>query len=488
MISKAALNRCKWATLILFVIGYVITVPRLEEFATEYMLYHAVALCSCALLLALLDFNRSDVPVWLGLVTLLTLYFGRFYLIVLDHSYLIGFVPYEPFSEFANKMDSLFEAFRLSVIGFVSFSLSSAFMLARLKSSESRKNASPALEGEVELTLHRLVPKLVLPILLPLMLVLACLALWFHIGQMGTAPSEPLPFRLRGVVAYARIVLLPLLILQVICSGESSGQRSLVWIGMLLLLSHGVSDALIRSSRSSLLLIALLLVFVVLAGGLELRRRVVAFACAVGVSAVALSSGLTAYRILRARDGEVPVVEAFARAFKSIIDRGPSEIMEGVEFVLIRIPGVDLLWSILSRIQEPLGISSLQIFSTQNGMAGYLTYTVFASDSTNLTLYAPSFFGWLYLVWGVPAIVIGSISIAICSVLAWKYLSAGRWLSGPVARTFLLWMIFMALGEGNLDGMGFTVLVGVLTIATLEIGLRISLQFIERRNKLSISG
>jgi hypothetical protein len=487
VISKTGLSRCKWAMLMPLLLGCAITAAGLEEFATKYIFYHAVALCSCAWLLAFLDFDRRDIPVWLGLVTLQALYFYRFYFISLNPGYLIGFLPYEPFEALANESDALFEAFEASVIGFVSFSLSSAFLLARLKSTGIRGNPCPALEGEVGAALHRLMPKLILPILLPLMVVLAYLALRFQIGQMGIGPGEPLPFRLKGVIAYARIVLLPLLILQVICSGESSGQRSLVWVGLLLLLSHGLSDALIRSSRSSLLLVALLIVFLVMAGGLELCRRFIALACAVGVSAIALSSALTAYRFLRLRDGEVAMADVFARALQLIIDVGPSEIMEGVIFVAYRIPGVEHLWTILSKIQEPLGTSSFEIFSSPNGMAGHLTYTVYNADPTNLTLYAPGFFGWLYLVWGVPAIVIGSVSITIFSVLGWKYLCAGSWLSGPVARTFLLWMIFMALGEGNLDGMVFTVLVGVLTIVTLEIGLRISRRWIERRDKLFIS-
>ncbi len=468
----------------LFVIGYAATAGRFADFAINYFLYNLVALCFCALLLSQLEFDRRYAPVWLGLIVLVTAYFVRFYWIAIDSSPLQGMLPYDSY----RNMNGLIEAFRLSVIAFASFSLSSAALLALLKSSGSESNLSPTGEGDAKLALHQFAPKLILPILLPLMLVLAYLALRFQIGQMGIAPGEPLPFRLKGVIAYARIVLLPLLILQVICSGERSGQRALVWIGILLLLAHGVSDMLIRGSRSSLLLSVLLLAFVVMAGGLELRRKVVALAGAIGAFAIALTPGLTIYRGLRARHEEMPMAEALAGAFSSMSDAWLNGIMKGVEFVFFRIPGVELLWAIVNRNVEPLGLRSLEIFSSANGMAGYLTYNVYQANPTELTLFAPGFVGWLYLVWGVPAIVVGSVLISILGVLGWRYLSRERWLCGPVARTFLLWMIFMVLAEGTPDAMGFTVFVGVLTIVVLESGLRISRKFLERRNKLANGG
>jgi len=480
----------KWAVLILFVIGYAATAGRFGSFGINYLLYNLVALCACALLLSLLEFDRRCASVWLGLIVLLTVYFVRFYWIAIDSSPLSSVMPYDPYRNMNGLMPrrQALEAFRLSVIAFVSFSLSSAALLALLKSSGSESNIFPTQEGEEKLTLHQFAPKLILLILLPLMLVLAYLALRFQIGQMGIAPGEPLPFRLKGVIAYARIVMMPLLILQVICSGERSGQRALVWIGILLLLAHGVSDMLIRSSRSGLLLSVLLLAFVVMAGGLELRRKVVGLVGAIGAFAIVLIPGLTIYRGLRARHDDMPMTEALAGAFSSMSNAWLSEIIKGIEFVFFRIPGVELLWAIVNRDVEPLGLRSFEIFSSQNGMVGYLTYNVYRLDLTEITLFAPGFAGWLYLVGGVPAIVVGSVLIVILSVLGWKYLSHERWLCGPVARTFLLWIIFMALAEGTLDAMGFTVFVGVLTIVALESGLRIFRKFLERRNKLKNSG
>lgn len=458
----------------LFVIGYAITATRFNEYASEYLFYNLFALGACAVLLTQLkDFKRRYAAVWFGLIIIVTVYILRFYWITIDPSPVKVMLPAPSYRDMLPEVDNLFNAFRLSAVAFAAFSFSAAAMLFLLRTQD---NSAHHVEEHGETASHWLIARLILLVMPPLMLALAYIAHKYHIGEMGAAPGEPLPFRLNGAVFYARTVLLPLMVLVFMYSAEHSGHAVVARLGVLLLLSHGVIDMLIRGSRSSLLLCVLLLAFLVMAGGMQIRRKERIFIGIMIIIAIIMVPVMTDYRHWRVSQ-DLSVVDALNNAVGSVAIGWWGAFTKGVKFVFFRMPGAESLWAMLSRGAEPLGMQSLDVMAAKNGMAGYLTYHLHPMKIEDNTLLAPGFVGWFYLVAGIPAIVLGSVAAAIFSILGWKYLSRAYLVYGPIAQTFLLWMLFVALTEGTLDSMIYMVLAGIVSIAAFEFSIRLGRKY-----------
>ena len=234
---------------------------------------------------------------------------------------------------------------------------------------------------------------------------------------------------------------------------------------------HGIIDMLLRNSRSSLLLAVLLLVFLILIDGIKLRRNEKVFFGVVVLLAFVMVPIMTEYRYIRV-NYNLPHIEAFSNALNDVGRNWLMQLFKGLQFVFFRMPGIESLWCMIAWQGEPLGIHSIDVINSKNGIAGYLTYIIYPLRETDNTLLAPGFVGWFYLVAGLPAIVLGSIFAGALSVLGWKFLGRRYIESGPVAQVFFLWMFFLALTEGTLDSMRYMFFVGLITIAALEVGLR----------------
>jgi len=472
MQNKAGFDiaKLRWAVLLLFVIGYALTKTRFSFVAGEYLIYNLLAFAtSAALLTQLKGFKQNYVGVWLAFIVIATVYFFRFYWISIDPSPVQVMLPWNPYKNMVGKLDLLFFAFKLSVVAFVSFGFTCAAMLHLIqkKSISAYQNIS-----QRDISIYKFVAKLLLIVLIPLMLVLFYISYKYKIGEKGVSSGEAFPFRLKGIVFYTRIVFIPLLIMMLIYSAERSGRILMSRLGILLLLSHGVIDMLLRSSRSSLLLSVLLLVFLIVAGGVRLRRNEKILIGIAIVFAFLMVPVITAYRNQRVEHGLL-LGDALNNAILVVGDNWWGTLTQGVKFVLFRMPGVESLWCMLAQGAKPLGMQSLEVFRSVNGMAGYLTYNIYPLKFEDNTLLAPSYVGWFYLVAGFPAVVFGGMIAAVLSVFGWKFLSRKYLDCGPVAQVFLLWMLFIALTEGTLDTMVYMVLVGIVCIIGIELSLRL---------------
>jgi hypothetical protein len=240
---------------------------------------------------------------------------------------------------------------------------------------------------------------------------------------------------------------------------------------MLALLVHGVSDMLLRNSRSALLLSLLLLGFLVLSGGVILRRKEKILFGLVAIVALVLVPVMTDYRQVRLLQN-LSHADALVSALSNSSGRWADQFFAGVKFVMFRMPGIESLWCEIALGAKPLGVASLEILRSKNGMAGYLTYVIHPMKESNNTLLAPGFVGWFYMVGGLPIIIIGSAMTAFVTVAGWRYLGVRYLRVGPVAQAFLLWILFMVLTEGTVDSMSFMIVVGILTISFLELFMR----------------
>ena len=463
--------KIKWALPLLFFFGYFFTLKYFDSNIVEYLTYNLLAFISCAVLLTQVkSFGQRYIAVWVALILFILIYFLRFYWITIDASPVSVMLPHKhnQYLIMVNDRNALLQAFKLSVIAFTCFSFSAAALLFFMR---KENNHIYQYFDSVNSTFLGVIAKRSLLVITLLMLVLAYITYKYHIGEMGSSPGEALPFRMKGVVFYARTILIPIVILLSIYLAERSGHIMVSRLGILLLIMHGVMDMLLRSSRSGLLLALLLLAFLVLTDGVKLRRKekvVVGIMLAIAFFLVPI---MTKYRDIRV-NYDLPYIEAFFSALNVVEINWFTQPLKGLQFVLFRMPGIESLWCMIANRAVPLGLHSIDVITSKNGIAGYLTYVIYSIKETDNTLLAPGFVGWFYLVAGLPAVVLGSLFAGALSVLGWKFLDSRYFKSGPIAQVLFLWMLFMVLTEGTLDSMVYMFLVGLITIIALEVGLR----------------
>ncbi len=466
---KRYLEQVKWTLPALFIIGYCLTFRYFHDDPMEYFLCNLLAAVSCTILLLHIRlFEQKFVAVWVAFILFVFLYFVRFYWITLDPTPVRGMLPSYSYKAMVESSVSQLQAFKLSVLAFAGFSWSTAALLFYTK----RKNAgNDQFIENPDSTLSGMLARRVLFATTLLALALAYLNYKYNIGEMGVSSGDALPFRMKGLIFYARTVFIPLAILLSIYLAERCGDLTISRLGISFLVMNGVVDMMLRSSRSGLLLSLVLLVFLMLAGGIRLRRKEKLIFAVLLPLAFIMVPFMTEYRYIRMNSSHSHF-EAFLGALDLAKNNGLSQLFKGFQFVMFRMPGIESLWCMIASRAEPLGIHSLEILNSKNGIAGYLTTAIYPMKASDNTLLAPGFVGWFYLVAGSPAIVAGAVLTGILSAQAWVFLDRRYLVTGPVAKVFFLWMLFMAMTEGTLDGMSYMFFVGMATMLTLEAGMR----------------
>jgi len=310
------------------------------------------------------------------------------------------------------------------------------------------------------------------------MITLGYVAYIYRIGQMGVSPGEPLPFRLKGVIFYARHVFIPLMILALICQASRMESRRLMGFGWVLLALHGVSDTLLRGSRISILLCALLVVFLYASGGVKIRRKEILVLAVIASGAIFLFPIVTDYRILQYQTNSVffeNIVNAFNFANKDVW----AVLKSGIYSVYTRIPGLETAWAVSSLIDHPLGPRLAEIIRTPFGVTGYLNFNIYQVSAEAYTLFAPGFVGWFYLAGGWAGLAIGGVALALLCVWLPRWIYSGRLLWPQLANTFLLWVLFISLTDGALDNNFLLFATGLASLTALE--------FFERAMKPGVS-
>jgi hypothetical protein len=464
MKPKLSENRMKWEwlrwqILWVFAIGYSLSRSTFSEHDFQYLAFTLLALFSCAFLLTSLNrFENSTVAAWTVLGLFVMVYYVKFYWIVLDPLPIQIMLPPAAESSFTS-VSALFSGFVTSTIGFAVFCVSTGLLLF----FRGREH-SPVLE--LSPAAHRRVARALLLVLPLLMLGLGYVTYVYDVGFLGIE-SDPLPFRLRGVIFYSRLILIPALVLLLIyCSGKC-GHLLKARIGLLLLLMEGVSDTFLRSSRASLLMPLLTLGFLVAVGGYKLKsveRRIGFAAVVVAFLSIPL---ITEYRALRLSG------QGLGAFFSADTGTGTWEmLLAGMQFVLFRIPGIEAIVSMKGLGAEPLGMHALAVISRPRGIAGYLTGDVYGFDPNGASTFSPSFVGWLYLAAGIVAVISGAIVLSLLVTTGWQYLSRSRLYSCRVAQTLTLLLLFHALTEGDFESTVLQLTVSIGVVFTLEFLLR----------------
>lgn len=453
-------SRMRWLLLLSFPVAAMAALS--AGVGAEPLLYLTMSMGACAFLLRRLDTVGPEMAaVWSVEIVFIAFYFLRYPYLLFDPTPVIETHPDSISAFFRNNGAGLGKALAFSTLAFCSFCLMAYSLLGRSDATLMWPDDMPRE------AIARMASALIIAIPL-LMLTLGHVASVHHIGQMGVPPGEPLPFRLKGVVFYGRTVVLPLLILALINFGTKLESRRLTWIGVGLLAVHGISDMMLRGSRSSLLLCLLLALFLIIGRGLRVRRLGLAILVALLLAAIWLMPIVMQYRILRMHS-DAGLWVLMQQAFVASHDGALASLKHALLTVYYRIPGIETIWMIINVDAKPLGSALWATVQSPFGMTGYLNFTLYHVPMEENTLYAPGFVGWLYLAGGYAMVFLGPVLLAwICVRIPCRIFASGS-PNATIVNAFLLWILFLTLTDGTLDANALLIAPGLLTLAGWEL-------------------
>ena len=427
------------AVFLLFAAGYQATAGKLAAGGAQYLLLNiAGAAIASFTILKLKDY---DVPLPARMLFLILLIFGyfKFYWLVLAPKFAQTFFTAKVKLLFLDP-ESLAAAFRIQTVSFLVYCAA----LLGFCALGGKKKGAASLSAEKEEVPCPSAAKVFTALALFLLPVLMFLVYRYKVGVLGM-PSKPLPLHLSGVIFYLQIIFLPGLLLAQIYSASRSGSPRLARAGGGLLLLWAVADAVLRTSRASLLLAPLLILFLALSGGLKLRKTEIGAVLGAGFMAVFFLPMITRYRELRMCAATSFDAIAFLLYNFSL---APRDLLGSIAFLVFRVPGVETLVLVLGFPSPVIGSGCFRVLFSGDGLSGYLTHRLMGAPAGDLSGFATSFLGGAYLCGGVPAVVIASVLAALVATYGWNALKALRLETLPVARTFFLILLFWGMTEG----------------------------------------
>ena len=454
----------RWFLLFFFTAGYLSTRQVFASHGLGYFLLSLGSLIACELLLTRLHASiRLTFPIWILLAIFCAGYYFQFYLLASDPMVSTGQVVV---SRDAGE-SLLLNVYATTALGFCAFCLTAWWMLGR---NRRARNIPVVRGGTASLPAQdaeSLCAGLLVTILL-LELITGYVSWAAHIAVMG-AEIVALPYRMAGVVFYTRTVLLPALLLLLVCMADQHGLKRRFQLGVLLLMIHGVSDAILRSSRSSLVFMFLALMFLVILTG-RMNRRRWRFIAACLVLSLLLFPVLTAYRYVRGgsniSDIVAPLREGIGSTYLS--ENFGEIVLDTWATLVFRATGMNSLLEIAGSGSGPLG------FHRVNGVTPFFNEEIMNVPADAVTSYAPSLIGWFYLVGGNTAVVFGILAFVAAVQAIWQALASSNLHARPIAQALFLLLLVYAATDGVLDLLFWWVLVAVVSVAAAELLLRSS--------------
>lgn len=469
----------RWLLLIVFPLGFLISWPAYDQWS-DYLWLTVIAMVACGLLLTRLGRPLVDtLPLWVILSVFLLGYYLKFYW--MSWALMTGApFPVPGFERLAQSPDLRLRVYQFTTMGFGVFCVAGfAFWRrwefgARLLSEDATRLGTSA----------PIWPRLgtVLLSLLTVVMVGTGYAQYITGVAILGRPMVRLPFRLAGVIFYARTLAVPMLLLLVVWLSMRRRSWVAVVLALLMLMCHGLSQMVLSSSRGSLIDMVIPLVFLPILESGKARREVVLIIAAVA-TAFAVSSLLhpviSRYRLVRASGDPRDITGALSQALESPIEpEEPSEPIRpyppsyrpggratlpalvmsygarGVQSILARVVGAEHMLYVVQEPDTPPSQDKLRHYladSDARPLTLVYTHEVMGIPRSQPTSGAPSLVGAFYLLGG---------SIGVCAgVTLWTALWALVWGLGqrlnlctrPVAQSMLLQMLLRWTSEGDID-------------------------------------
>ncbi len=464
-------SRARWLLPFVVVAGYVATFNHFEAFAVEYAVLSVFSFFSCCLLLT--QMNRSlqiTLPFWVMLTVFLIGYYVKIYWIAAfpDASFF-----YDIFNIDVSSTDALFSAFTTTTYSFVVFCFVAWVLLGMSRDSKRRAIATnSASESMLSADICRVVSSVALWISILLILVTTYILRVSGIAVMGVE-GESLPFHFAGIVFYTRSVFIPAMLLLLIWCSQKARLSGRTMVGIALLVGYGLSDMILRSSRSGLATLLLSLAFLVLISKRGIRR-IHALLFAGGVVLISLLFPFVSeYRNLRIDTGSVDIISLLVETYRNLIGGDPSIVWDilkiGIGSIIFRITGVDILIVFNSIGVEPIKDIAWSILTSSRGLSGYITVDIFGFSPDAVHAMAPGLVGWFYLIGGNVLAIVGIAWFTSTAYILWRMLNYARLKCLPVAQALFLSLFSAMVVDGTLDNF-FTwqILVWPASIAVCE--------------------
>lgn len=270
----------------------------------------------------------------------------------------------------------------------------------------------------------------------------------YGLGRQGQFNEEALPFKLAGMVMYTKAAVIPALLLMQIYWAESNGRWWLARAGVATLFAIGLVQMFMQDSRGAPLMPVLLLVLLWWQAGFRLRFvDKVAMVIFVGVTLIGIQM-VTSMRLY----GESASYFTWY------------QIVAGVNFVLLRITGVEQLMAI-QYLGAPIPLNEVwDVLVSPGGIPAYYTTNLLGVDEKLPQTFAPSGIGWFYLAGGVPGVMIGAATIGFLVTFAWRALDGLFEGFSPVIKAFYLFMMLMLVAEGSMKEPLISFLISALVL------------------------
>lgn len=447
----------RWLILLIFLAGYLLSFSKLDGYEIKYALLTIACISACYLLINNIH-QPLDKPPLLLLFGIFILFFVQSYWIALFPAITEDFW-FSHLRWIAYSPEVLYKTFALISYSFITFCITSYIMLRKPLYSRTNTFSKQFDYNKVVLIL--------IPLIIILMVFTSYIMYATGICRMGEE-TVYLPLRLAGFIFHIRLTLLPALIILLIWCSDKSGDKKRFILGITLLILHGFSDSLLRSSRGSLFILFILLTLFLLITGRFNKQRV-GLTIIVLLLTIFLWPVISSYRHVRKADYTKPIKSSL---FEAVDDMSYGETtyaektIIAIESIIFRYGMHDLL-PIIASEPEPLGIRAIN-----TSVVNFYTHDVLGYSTDHIHTSGTSFIGWFYLVGRYPFVIIGICIFTALAWILWSAISNMQLLSEPVAKAMYLLYILELCSGGSLDRIHLYTLVLIGSIAACEYIMR----------------
>ena len=227
-------------------------------------------------------------------------------------------------------------------------------------------------------------------------------------------------------------------------------RNKLAGLGVMVIVLSGIFDMFVFESRGVFLVQFITVGLVWIFAGFKINK----------VAVIAIVMTLLGYLF------SVPIVVALRHKIP-LESLSISQIADGINFIFFRVTGIDQ-FMVIYNLSEPIPIEEIwNVLSSPRGIAGYYTTQLLGYDEAIPQTFAPSFLGYLYLLGGLPAIIMGSLMLGFLVTYVWDCLDSIFPKTAPVIKSYFIIQIVFSVTEG-LSKTAFTSFVVVLICSWLS--------------------
>lgn len=435
----------RWPLALTFPIGYMVTLYFFHDYTIEYFLFTVIAFLACLFLLSVL--NGPFIlrfPIWLLLLVFLIVYYMKFYLIILRPD-LVRLLPMQVYTHIVSD-EVLIRTYATTTWAFVAFSGAAWMFRSTRRSFWSRQEQRKPTKLSMGLAVGG-----------AMVLITASSLFVYATDMIMGGLGQELPFRLGGMVAYLRIITIPVMLVLIMWGTSGAMQRGSA-MGAVLLAVHGISDMVLRTSKGTLFFALIAAGFLWLLQGKKIRSHHVMLGLIAGVLVLFLYPFAMDLRFVLRSNYAYNLSTAVSIAFLMRVGQPSlanlfSTLTTALEYIVMRLSGSDILAALVAHDAEAVGWRIWDVLTGPHGFAGHLTVDVFGgpAELVGASALAPSLVGFFYVVGGDLVVFLGMGIMTIAVLWFWEKLAVSNLRSRVVAQVSMLNIVLMMAVDGLLD-------------------------------------